>query len=134
MPLNVRLLLVSAAALLACDGQLSAGSADAPIPSSVFSERQPLVVTRPSARVGEDCSVGPGLCTSGLCLHASEERDTGYFCSKRCRNDAHCPVEWSCVQTYPTDDGWACVPPVNWKAGPASSRPSPGGSAEAPLP
>jgi hypothetical protein len=69
-------------------------------------------------QVGEDCSIqGKTECVSGLCIHASLERQGGYFCSKTCSVTAECPKDWKCGPISPNEtDVNICLPPKNWKS------------------
>jgi hypothetical protein len=49
-------------------------------------------------------------CESGLCLHTNHSRDRGYVCSGFCIESSDCPINWRCVQTYPSEASHFCVP------------------------
>lgn len=94
-----------------------------PDKKSVLTEHRPLHAAKASKQLGEDCTVyGRTECLSGVCLHVSPDRNTGYFCSSACTRREDCPSEWNCNQLYPGPGGSACVPPSGWTAKAASAR------------
>lgn len=80
-----------------------------PVDPAQVSERPPAPSPRGRARpFGADCSDG-SECQSGVCLHVDQEsRLEGRRCSQACGGVA-CE-SGHCVQIYPSDDGWFCVP------------------------
>jgi hypothetical protein len=86
-------------------------------PDNVFSEHRALTVGTATLTAGQDCTAnGSSACLSGPCLHVLPDRNSGYFCSKKCTRASDCPKTWRCVQTYPGPNAQLCVPPSGWVA------------------
>jgi hypothetical protein len=85
---------------------------------SVLSVRRPLTAAAATLDIGLDCTqYGGSSCKSGSCLHILHDHHQGYFCSLTCGLSADggsCPHTWACIQVYPSNDSFVCVPPVGW--------------------
>ncbi len=94
---------------IGCGQNLESENGDQP----AFSEHRVQVSGRATKQLGEDClKEGASGCVSGLCLHTGAGPEEGYACSRQCTSSAQCPVNWRCVQVYPSDEGWLCTPPT----------------------
>jgi hypothetical protein len=109
--------------LAACNGSQEPPRASRHVEGEVLREHRPLRGGRATNALGEDCTqVGGSECRSGLCLHTAPGRHGGYFCSRACDTEAHCPERWACAQMYPGPGGLVCVPPEGWEAAVAMPR------------
>jgi hypothetical protein len=119
---SVVLFLVSMGIGAACGFSLSSSSEDQRPDKNVLTEHRPLIASKASKQLGENCTVyGRTECLSGICLHVGPDKNTGYFCSSTCSQREDCPSEWRCNQLHPGSGGSACVPPTGW-AGMAATR------------
>lgn len=92
----------------------------------VLTERsQEAVTASPGAlALGLDCSHGGWrACASGVCLKAAHGRGTGYFCTRECRTELDCPVDWPCQSLEPGQHGFLCAVPASWRAHAVGVRP-----------
>lgn len=78
--------------------------------------RQELTNARPTAALGEDCTLGGrAACLTGVCLHHGGGFDRGYTCSSLCAGDEDCPGNgWACGSILPGDPNRFCIPPRTW--------------------
>lgn len=61
---------------------------------------------RPYGASCEDGITGE-KCASNFCFNTASH---GRICSSPCPGFSACPCGYRCIQYYPSDDGWACIP------------------------
>jgi hypothetical protein len=129
----------------ACPQRKDADNPNDPPPEKAptpFNARMGLKEHPPSIRlkIGEDCSQydGNDACVTGsVCLRVKPGIPPKAFCSIRCspQGTALCPdgptTSWACRQIWPSDQGWFCVPDLQWTGGRATYK---GGSVPLPTP
>jgi hypothetical protein len=78
----------------------------------VGEERQAIAGEVPRDRgLGHPCEAGRAQCDSDLCVNTRPRGGKGRICSRLCGHGRPgCEPGYVCVQGYPSDDGWWCLP------------------------